>query len=395
MLDDVARRGSGHTPSKSHPDYWDGRLHWVSLKDTFRLDRGLIRETTATISDRGLAHSSAVMHPAGTVVLLRDAGVGKSGVIASDMAVSQHFMAWTCGPALRNWFLYYWLQYCKPEFERISNGSTIKTIGLDYFRLMRIPLPSVNEQDRIVHLLRDADDLLGALEQLITKKCAIKQGMMQELLTGRTRLPGFAGEGTDSTVGSLTRATSGGTPPRENPEYWGGSIPWISAFTMKQTRLRTSDQYLTSAGVGAGSKLAPEGSTLILVRGMALHREVRVGIATRPLAFNQDVKALLPSSDLEPEFLTYSLQAREEQILRLVSSAGSGTGVLDTGRLRRLSLWVPEREEQRRIVAVITDIENEIAALEGNLAKNRAIKQGMMQGLLTRHTRLPSEEVPA
>ena len=87
----------GHTPDKKKPEYYDGAIKWISLKDSSRLDNFLITETDTTISEAGIKNSSAVLLPAGTVVLSRDAGVGKSAILGKEMAVSQHFIAWTCG----------------------------------------------------------------------------------------------------------------------------------------------------------------------------------------------------------------------------------------------------------------------------------------------------------
>src|SRR5437667_11326560 len=108
LLDTVANRGSGHTPDKSHPEYWGGDIKWISLQDSDRLDRLYIYDTAAKITPAGIANSSAKIHPEGTVVLSRDAGVGKSAIMKDAMAVSQHFMAWKCGPLLKNHFTYYW-----------------------------------------------------------------------------------------------------------------------------------------------------------------------------------------------------------------------------------------------------------------------------------------------
>src|SRR5207248_499638 len=94
LLDSVAKRGSGHTPDKAHPEYWGGQIKWISLQDSDRLDRLYIYDTAARITPAGIANSSARMHSEGTVVLSRDAGVGKSAIMKDDMAVSQHFMAW-------------------------------------------------------------------------------------------------------------------------------------------------------------------------------------------------------------------------------------------------------------------------------------------------------------
>lgn len=92
LLDNIAERCSGHTPSKSFPEYWNGGIKWISLADSCRLDKGYVYETDKEISLEGIKNSSAEVHPAETVVLSRDAGVGKSGVMATPMAVSQHFI---------------------------------------------------------------------------------------------------------------------------------------------------------------------------------------------------------------------------------------------------------------------------------------------------------------
>jgi len=184
LLDSVAQRGSGHTPSKDNPDNWNGGVKWVSLADSWRLDRGYVEDTDKMISDIGIQNSSAVIHPAGTVVMSRDAGVGKSGVLASPMAVSQHFIAWDCSKSkeLHNWFLYHWLQYEKPEFERIAVGSTIKTIGLPYFKRLKIKLPPLAEQQRIAEILGAWDTAIFGARRLLVNSRKQKQALIQRLI---------------------------------------------------------------------------------------------------------------------------------------------------------------------------------------------------------------------
>ncbi len=139
-LDAVALRGSGHTPDKKRPGYWGGDVSWISLADSPSLDKRYISETAARVTPEGIANSSAVVHPPGTVLLSRDAGVGKSAIMATAMAVSQHFVTWRCGTSLSNHFLYYWLQSAKSRFERIAVGSTIKTSSR--FASPSLPSPS-------------------------------------------------------------------------------------------------------------------------------------------------------------------------------------------------------------------------------------------------------------
>jgi type I restriction enzyme S subunit len=187
-LESVTQRGSGHTPSRSHPEYWDGNIKWVSLQDSKRLDKLYIDDTTAKITPLGIANSSATEHPAGTVVLSRDAGVGKSAITTDVMAVSQHFMAWVCGPRLNNHYLYYWLQYMKPEFERIAVGNTIKTIGLPYFKSLRLALPPRDEQETIANALTAIDLRVFAEARARDQLVALKFDLMSGLLTGDVRV---------------------------------------------------------------------------------------------------------------------------------------------------------------------------------------------------------------
>jgi len=188
LLDSIARRGSGHTPDKKHPEYWDGGIKWVSLADSFRLDTRYICETDKNISDLGIKNSSAVLHPKGTVIISRDAGIGKSTTLGSDMAVSQHFIAWVCSKKLNNFFLYYLLQLWKPKFEAVAIGSTIKTIGLPYFKKLKIPVPCVEEQQKIVSTLTSIDNNIEAKQKKLAQTKSLKKALMQDLLTGKVRV---------------------------------------------------------------------------------------------------------------------------------------------------------------------------------------------------------------
>lgn len=182
-LETLARRGSGHTPNKKSPSYYNGGIKWVSLADSNKLDNRYIYATKIEISREGIKNSSAVLHDAGSVILSRDAGVGKSAVLHSEMAVSQHFIVWACDESkLSNWFLYYVLQTLKPSFERIAVGNTIKTIGLPYFKELCISAPSIREQQKIVDCLTSIDELITAHAQKLDALKVHKKGLVQKLL---------------------------------------------------------------------------------------------------------------------------------------------------------------------------------------------------------------------
>lgn len=181
-VEDLAKRGSGHTPNKKFPEYYNGGINWVSLADSKKLDNGLILGTSVEISQKGLNNSSAVLHSAGSVIVSRDAGVGKSAVLNVAMAVSQHFIAWQCKKKkLSNWYLYYFLQLMKPVFEDIAVGNAIKTIGLPYFKELLIPAPSIEEQEKVADYLSSIDELITAQSKKIEALKVHKKGLMQQL----------------------------------------------------------------------------------------------------------------------------------------------------------------------------------------------------------------------
>lgn len=181
-IEELAKRGSGHTPSKRKSHYYNGGIKWISLADSNKLDNRYIYETKVEISKEGLENSSAVLHPPGTVIISRDAGVGKSAILHSAMAVSQHFIAWLCDKSkLSNWFLYYFLQILKPKFEDIATGSTIQTIGLSYFKELCITIPSIQEQQKISSCLTSLDDLITTQTQKLDALKTHKKGLMQQL----------------------------------------------------------------------------------------------------------------------------------------------------------------------------------------------------------------------
>lgn len=393
-LDEVAYRGSGHTPSKQHPEYWDGSIKWLSLRDTFRLDQGVIHETAATITPAGLAHSSAVLHPAGSVVLLRDAGIGKSGVLGSEMAVSQHFMVWSCGPSLDNWFLYYILQSRKLEFERISNGSTIKTIGLGFFRQMEVPLPGLDEQKRIAEALADVDHLIAILERQIAKKQAMKQGMMQQLLTGRTRLPGFLHDWARVKLRNAG-TTYGGLIGKEKNDFGQGSASFVT-FVEVMAGARLLGRRLERVRVRPGECQNQVRRGDVLFNGssetpeeVALAAVVEFDPAPRTYLNSFCFGYRITDAKLiDPAYLAYFFRSGAGRHLVASLAQGATRYNIAKTKLLEVSPLLPRVDEQRAIVNVLRDTEADIDCLYRRLDKTRALKGGMMQQLLTGRTRL-------
>ncbi|WXL26004.1 restriction endonuclease subunit S [Ectopseudomonas mendocina] len=188
-------------------------------------------------------------------------------------------------------------------------------------------------------------------------------------------------------LGDLAKFTSGGTPSKSNTAYWAGSHPWISGKDLKQHYLASSIDMLSDEGFESTNK-APAGSTLILVRGMTLLKDFPVGFATRPLAFNQDIKALIPEKNVDGLYLSFLLAGNKEKIRQLVTTAGHGTGRLETDSLKSYPLLIPPQLEQVKIAKILSTWDKAITTTEQLLANSRSQKQALMQQLLTGKKRL-------
>lgn len=163
-------------------------------------------------------------------------------------------------------------------------------------------------------------------------------------------------------LGQAGKWLSGGTPSTSNSAFWNGDIPWISSGSLTSFRISDSDRRVTPLGAQNGTRLVPQGTILMVVRGMSLKTEFRMGITQRTVAFGQDCKALTAAPGIDAEFLAYAVLARSRQILGIVDEAGHGTGRLNTDQLYAVEIGVPPTGEQRAIAGVLRALDDKLAA---------------------------------
>ena len=189
----VGQVESGHTPSRQHPEYWENcTIPWFTLADVWQLRNErttVVSETNAKVSELGLANSSARLLPAGTVILSRTASVGFSGVLGVDMATSQDFVCWICGPTIRPMYLLFALRAMKEEFRSLLMGSTHKTIYMPDAYEFVTPLPPLEGQDEIVRHIeqgtRDIDVLIDKETATVALLRELRTSLISEVVTGK------------------------------------------------------------------------------------------------------------------------------------------------------------------------------------------------------------------
>lgn len=187
-LGHFARMGSGHTPSRSHPEWWeDCTIPWITTGEVSQIRddrREILTDTRERISAVGMANSAAELHPKDTVVLCRTASAGYSAVMGEDMATSQDFATWTCGPDLDPFYLLWCLRAMRADLlGRLAMGSTHKTIYVPELQALRIPLPPLAEQHQIVASIRASNAAIDAAVDQIDREAELLAERRQALVT--------------------------------------------------------------------------------------------------------------------------------------------------------------------------------------------------------------------
>ena len=279
---------------------------------------------------------------------------------------------------------YFFYQFSERFYDRIMSmtaKSSVDSVRLEMIAGMRIPMPPTPEQRAIAAVLSDVDELIRSLEALIAKKRAIKQAAMQELLTGRTRLPGFGGEWEMVELRECARIRNRKVAPVEV----GADTPCVELEHIGQGDGRLASH--GTAGRSSSTKYRFEPRDILFGRLRPYLRKWwysdRCGVCSTEI-WPLDVDR----SKAESRFV-YAFVQTDRFLEAAETSYGTHMPRADWNIVSRIQIPLPPLPEQRAIATILSDMDSEIAALERRLDKTRAIKQGMMQQLLTGSIRLP------
>ena len=275
------------------------------------------------------------------------------------------------------------------EQVRGRSNATINQITKKDFQSIEVTVPSEPEQKDIAQTLGCFDAYIADLTELIEKKRGIRDGALEDLIAGRTRIAGYCSERKEYTISDITRTIiTGGTPSTARQEYYGGNIPWLSSTEIHQKRIKKPTTYITDLGLqNSSAKMAPERSVLIALAGQGKTRGTAAYL-TRPMALNQSLAALVTNEKCNPEFLYYLIESMYLS-LRELSSGDGGRGGLNKKLIKGVAVTIPvDVAEQEAIADTLTAMDEEIEALEIERDKMIQIREGAMDDLLTGRVRL-------
>ncbi len=377
-------RGGSPRPA-GDPRYFNGSyIPWLTVAALTNIPacQLVVSETATSLTEEGSLHSRTLN--SGTLVISNSgATLGVAKILgvkccANDGIAAILNLSKGVSPAYLAHFVNTRTNYLR---EVVATGNGQPNLNTELIGRFRVPLPPTKaEQEAIAEALSDADALIESLEQLIAKKRHLKQGAMQELLTGKKRLPGFSGEWEVKRFGDIAQPRKERIDPRRTG---------VAEFCIELEHIEQG------TGCLVGYKVTGEGASL---KSLFQENDVLFGklraylrkywLAKRGGVCSTEIWVLVAKPSLViPSFLFQIVK-----VDRFVEAASSAYGThmprSDWNVVKNYEVHLPPLEEQTTIAAILSDMDAEIAALEAKLAKARRVKQGMMQDLLTGRIRL-------
>ncbi len=389
-LGDIAEIATGNTPSTKDQSNYGSDYLFVSPADLGRSK--YVIDTEKKLSIRGFNISRKF--PANSILFTCiGSTIGKSGISQTELASNQQINAVFPNANYSTDYLFYALSLLSLKIKSLASEQAVPIINKSEFQEIQIPFPSIPEQHVIATALNDTDSLIENLEKVIAKKRAIKQGALQELLTGKKRLAGFSGEWEKVNLGEIGQ-TYGGLSGKSKQDFSNGKYPYIPFLNIMNNPV-IDINYFDFVNIKSnerqnvalkgdlffnGSSETPEevGMCSVLLENIPK-------LYVNSFCFGFRLDKTLKTNGL---FLSYFFRSNEGRKLFSTLAQGATRYNLSKNNFLKIEIPYPKPEEQQAIAQVISDMDAEIEALEHKLSKYKMIKQGMMQELLTGKKRL-------
>ncbi len=285
----------------------------------------------------------------------------------------------------------YWAHIDLHKGDRLKGGVNIAVL-----ESLPVSVPPVDEQARIVQVLDLLQAVVRSESTRATQAAELGRVALSEIFARglwsepqkETEIGPMPESWSPRAIKDLCTIWSGGTPRKSEPAYWKGDIPWVSGKDLKTASLDDTADHLSQEGVDGGSRLAPTDAVLLLVRGMGLAKDLPVASITRPMAFNQDVKALVSRGDYSGRFLRAAIYAGRGRLLRQIARSAHGTMTLNLHDVETFEIACPSQpDEAEQIVKILDTIEAKqnlhLRKGEASRALLDTLRHGLLSGATT------------
>lgn len=370
---------SGYSPSTFELSS-KGQFPYVKVEDMNNCQKYQCKSREYTNDPSHIVPKGAVIFPKRGAAIMNN----KVRIAGTDLCMDTNMMAVVSNTKIVGEFLYYAITQI--QLFQIADTSTIPQINNKHINPLKIPLPQLPEQEAIAEVLECWDKGIRTLEKKISKKRLIKKGLMQKLLSGQTRLPGFSKAWKNVKLEDVATMSSGGTPDSTIPEFYEGGILWasISDMTSCDMFIERTERTLTKLGIqNSAAKIFPEGTVLF-----AMYASIgEACIAKVPISTSQAILGITPGQNLSNKFLYHYLCMIKER-LKLQGQSGTQSN-LNARIVKSLAIPLPSIDEQQAIAEMLAAADGEIEVLERKLALWKDQKKFLLNNLVTGTIRLP------
>lgn len=366
-IGNVADTCSGGTPSTSVSEYWDGPIQWLTPTE---INSKYVHNSKRTITSAGIASSSAKLLPIGALLLTTRATIGACSInnFDGDVSTNQGFQSLICKSSLFNEYAYYAITRDKFQKELIkhSSGSTFLEISSKNLKKLPIPIPCLEEQQKIASFFSTLDQKIELNERKLEALEKLKKGVMQKCFNNSNW--------TKHQLKDVCKSFSGGTPNSKNRSFYNGEIPFIRSGEIHQNITELS--VTTEAVKNSSAKLVKSGDLLYALYGA---NSGDCDLSKINGAINQAILCIRPKSDNIVDMLFL-----KEQLFHLKSKITSkylqgGQGNLSGRLVMNLSILLPPYIKQLTYSSLFGSINNKIEITKQKLFLLQKLKQGLMQ----------------
>lgn len=348
-LGEVAKWGSGGTPSAGDASFYGGDIPWAVIGD---LNDGKVTSTSKSITQKGLENSSAKLVPEGAILIAMYGSIGKLGIASLPMATNQAiaFAIPDINVVDRD-YLFWLLMYERPQFVNEGKGATQQNISQTLLKSWRIFLPPIDEQheavERIESAIAKTESISNHLSDVSRRTRLLRRATLLEAHNSSSDAADYR----VLSLRSLGTWVGGSTPSKSKSEYWvGGSIPWVTSKDVKSEFIHGSMVRVSERAIGSSLlKVQPAGSVVLVARSGILEHTLPIAQAKVDFTLNQDLKACVPSEDIDSEWLLRVLQAHEKDLLQRYRKAGTTVANLNIDDFLEHKVAVPPLAIQRKI----------------------------------------------
>ena len=348
-LGNIATIISGSTPSTNKKEYWDGTINWITPAEIGNGHNWYYGDTQKKITQIGYNSCSTNIFHKETVMLTSRAPIGKVAIAANDMCSNQGFKNIICNPKYLNpEYLYFWLRTNKMYLNSLGRGATFKEISKSIIEKIKIPLPPLPTQKKIVAILEKAEKLKELRKEADARTDEFLKSVFSDLFLNESQFDKVK-------LGDITKIISGSTPSTSKEKYWNGDINWITPAELidgENYYYLETKRKITKKGLNSCSSVLFPKETVMLTTRAPIGK---VAIAGTEMCSNQGFKNIIPSNKINSIYLYYWLLLKKKYL----NSLGRGATFKEISKtiVSNIEIPLPPIELQQKFASIVENIE--------------------------------------